>query len=210
MIREVIYSKKTIDSFIEPLEQLFAILNKEQETEKMIKTMGKYNIVDFIRSHPVLAYEENIIDINVENDNYSMEDIENAIAKYCKERKSEIDNAINAFMSNDIFQLYSDVLSLQDKYEELVGVENKKSSEVVEYVSAELKKMLKNSVIESSYKLFIEPLKIESINGKTNEVVMSIQGEWAKGMIESRFKDIIEHSFEKILGMNMEVIFIAR
>ena len=209
MIKELINSKEIINIFIEPLENLSAILAKEEKTEKLLKDMSEDNIADFIHSHPALAHEENIIDVNIEKDKYSTDDVENAITEYIKNRKLEIDDAVDKFMDSEIFQIYSDVLFLQKKYEDLITA-NKQDYGINEYATTELKRMIKKSVIDSTYEFFIDPIKVESVNEKTYEVVISTRNEWTKGVVEAKFKDILQYSCEKIFGMKMKITIVAR
>ncbi len=66
-----------------------------------------------------------------------------------------------------------------------------------------VKEYCKQTVVEASYKLFIEPLEIQSLEGNT--AIVLTNSEWAKGIIEERFVSLIQKGFEAILGFTIIV-----
>ena len=66
-----------------------------------------------------------------------------------------------------------------------------------------VKEYCKQTVVEASYKLFIEPLEIESLEGNT--AIVLTNSEWSKGIIEERFVSLIQKGFEAILGFTIIV-----
>ncbi|MEG2192492.1 MAG: chromosomal replication initiator protein DnaA [Oscillospiraceae bacterium] len=59
----------------------------------------------------------------------------------------------------------------------------------------------KQTVVEASYNLFIEPLEGKSL--VDNTAVLLTNSEWAKGIIEERFITLLQKGFEEILGFTV-------
>ncbi|MEG1895613.1 MAG: chromosomal replication initiator protein DnaA [Oscillospiraceae bacterium] len=59
----------------------------------------------------------------------------------------------------------------------------------------------KQTVVEASYNLFIEPLEGKSL--VDNTAVLLTNSEWAKGIIEERFIPLLQKGFEEILGFTV-------
>ena len=72
-----------------------------------------------------------------------------------------------------------------------------------EEVFQAVKEHCRKAVVEASFKLFIEPLELQGIEGNT--AVILTNSEWAKGIIEERFLGAIRKGFEKILGFTILV-----
>ena len=64
-----------------------------------------------------------------------------------------------------------------------------------------VKNLCKADIVEASYNLFIEPLELDRI--ENNTAVILTNSEWAKGIIEERFKDHLKRGFENILGFTI-------
>ncbi|MEG0021033.1 MAG: DnaA/Hda family protein, partial [Oscillospiraceae bacterium] len=59
----------------------------------------------------------------------------------------------------------------------------------------------KQTVVEASYNLFIDPLEGKSL--VDNTAVLLTNSEWAKGIIEERFITLLQKGFEEILGFTV-------
>lgn len=64
-----------------------------------------------------------------------------------------------------------------------------------------VKNYCKQTVVEASYNLFIDPLECYSLNGD-NAVILA-SSEWAKGIVEERFIPLLQKGFEEILGFTV-------
>lgn len=61
----------------------------------------------------------------------------------------------------------------------------------------------KNTVVEASYNLFIDPLEGQSLNGNT--AILLTNSEWSKGIVEERFLPLLQKGFEEVLGFTIFV-----
>lgn len=198
-------TRETLDDVLKLQESLAVIMEEENHINNLMQAMDVDNIVDLVHSAPVLAYEEKIIDCdNIEDEN-NLQEIEKAISQFYARRRTAIQTAIEEFENSEMYKTYIDVLGLKEKYEN-IAIESKNDDSLAEYVSKELKKSIKDTVVEASYKIFIEPLQIIAI--KADEIILSTNSEWARGVIEYRFKNIIQKNLFNIMGMNMKVIII--
>ena len=64
---------------------------------------------------------------------------------------------------------------------------------VKEYCSRKIK--------EQTFKVFIEPIEAGYMEGDL--AILYVSNEWARGMIESRFADVIQEGFEQVLGFTL-------
>ena len=71
----------------------------------------------------------------------------------------------------------------------------------------EVKQKLKGHYIEASFRLFIDPLELESQNN--DEIVLRTKNEWSKEIIEKRFisdiQEVIESLAQKTMKINIVV-----
>ena len=114
-------SKKSICDLLDTQERLEIVLEEEENINYIIQSMGLNNVEDYVYAFPVAAYEEDIIDIDFEEEKYTVFDLEKAITKFYKERKSVMDDAIEDFKDSELYQLYLEVLALQKHYENLLN-----------------------------------------------------------------------------------------
>ena len=114
-------SKKSICDLLDTQERLEIVLEEEENINYIIQSMGLNNVEDYVYAFPVAAYEEDIIDIDFEEEKYTVFDLEKAITKFYKERKSAMDEAIEDFKDSELYQMYLEVLVLQKHYENLLN-----------------------------------------------------------------------------------------
>ncbi len=205
MLDKIRIARETVDDVLKLQESLAVIMEEENHINNLMQAMDVDNIVDLVYSAPILAYEEKIIDCeNIEDEN-NLQEIEKAISQFYARRRTAIQTAIEEFESSEMYKTYMDVLGLKEKYEN-IAIGSKNDDSLAEYLSKELKKSIKDCVVTATYKLFIEPLQIVAI--KADEIVLGTDSEWARGIIDYRFKDIIQEKLFGILGMNIKVTVI--
>ena len=66
-----------------------------------------------------------------------------------------------------------------------------------------VKARCKSSINEASYNLFIAPIELGPMDGQT--VTLYAPNDWARGVIEYQFLDLISKGFEEILGFTVVI-----